>query len=99
MQIGNVGQVKVDGDKKILDVIDKNKECSYNFLWGVIKFNKNFINFINPKDSHIGFSVVPAINSKLFITGEIIDGKYFDCGTIEEYTRLNSFLYNNDHGV
>lgn len=94
-QIEKLGQVLINKNNEIIDVVDKNKNFNYPFIWGIIKFKKSFINFFNKELSHIGLSLMPAITGGMVARGIVIKGKYFDCGTLEEYNRLINHLYEN----
>lgn len=85
-----IGLCNID-DNYIIDIIDKNKDCSYNYGWGVIIFKKEFSKFINKNEEHLGYSMKLAINNSIKIPYKIIRGLYWDCGTITEYKEyLNS---------
>lgn len=94
-QFGTLGQVLLRGDNTIADVKDKDIDCKYPVFWGLIKFDNKIIEHINKEDEHIGFSIMPAINSGLAVKGLIIGGRYFDCGTMEKYEKLIEFLYKH----
>ena len=46
---------------------------------------KNYINIVDP---HIGYAVKNAIEDNKKVNAFKVDGKYFDCGTPEEYVDL-----------
>ena len=76
----------------IIDIIDKNKDCDYNYGWGSIIFKKDFEKFINKDDLHLGYSMNNALSNSIKIPYEIIKGQYWDCGTIDEYKEYMNFL-------
>jgi UTP-glucose-1-phosphate uridylyltransferase len=84
-QYGKLGQCLLDENDMVLEVIDKDKTCQYEYAWGVIGWKNKFWNFIEPITSHIGYALNPAISNGLKIKAIKMNGKYFDCGTIEEY--------------
>jgi len=86
-QIGNLGQVDVSSDY-LLDVIDKDFACEYEFCWGSIIWHKDLNRFILNDQSHVGYMLKPIINSGLKISYKIADDIYYDCGTFEEYSLL-----------
>ena len=90
-QRGKLGQCLIDDNDNIIDVIDKDPNCDYEYAWGCLGWNKKFWNFIDPKTSHIGYGLVPAIKSGLNVKALFMDGDYNDCGTINEY---KNFLNN-----
>ena len=98
-QIGQLGQVAIDKNNLVVDLVDKDSQCKYPFSWGVLKFKKNIKKFIKVNDLNIGFAIMPLINDGLIAKGFIINGKYFDCGTIEEYQRLFSYVYEKENSV
>jgi hypothetical protein len=90
-QYGKLGQVLIDSNNLVLDCVDKDPECKYELAWGALTFNKNFLQFLNPKLPHIGYGIIPALKASLDIKGSVINGSYWDCGTPEEYIRFLKF--------
>ena len=86
-QYGKLGQVLVDRDGKVLDCVDKNPECRYEFSWGAMTFNRNFLECLDIEFPHIGYGVVPALKIGLAVNSVILPGHYWDCGTPMEYLR------------
>lgn len=86
-----IGLCNIDNDY-IIDIIDKNSECNYNYGWGSIIFKKEFEKFIDKNDLHLGYSMKSAIANNQKIPYEIIKGQYWDCGTINEYKEYLNFL-------
>ena len=82
-QLGKIGQCNID-DNFIIDIIDKDTTCNYNYGWGVVVFTPEFEKYIYKEELHIGYSMKNYIKNE---NGKIIyqimnDGLYFDCGTI-----------------
>ena len=91
LQKEKIGLCNIDV-KYIIDIIDKNKDCDYNYGWGSIIFKKDFEKFINKDDLHLGYSMKKALSNSIKIPYEIIKGQYWDCGTIDEYKDYMNFL-------
>lgn len=89
-----IGLCNID-DNYIIDIIDKNKDCDYNYGWGAIIFKKEFENYIKIDDLHLGYSMKLALNNSIKIPYEIINGQYWDCGTVSEYKEYLNFLDEN----
>lgn len=87
-QRGKLGEVKIDNNNLVVDMIDKNINSSLKHSWGALTFNKNLIKYISNKDPHIGYAVKNALMDSEKIDATIINGKYYDCGTPEEYVDL-----------
>lgn len=87
-QRGKLGQVLFDDNDYLLDVIDKDKSCTYKWAWGTMLWNSKFSNHIDPTTSHIGYALKPALKDGLIIKVVCLKGEYYDCGTINEYTKL-----------
>ena len=86
-QYGKLGQVSVDPDGKVLDCVDKNPECRYEFSWGAMTFNRKFLDHLDIDFPHVGYGIVPAIKANLSVNSVILPGRYWDCGTPLEYMR------------
>jgi len=84
-QYGKLGQVSVDPDGKVLDCVDKNPDCRYEFSWGAMTFNRKFLECLNSEFPHIGYGIVPALEAGLAVNSVILPGRYWDCGTPMEY--------------
>lgn len=95
-QVGTVGQIKLDSKNNIIDIKDKHFKCEYDLFWGAMKFNINFLRFLNKSDSHPGFAIEPAIKNNIRYKTSLIKGKYFDCGTIDQYKKM--MMYNIKRG-
>ena len=91
-QLGKIGQCNID-DNFICNIIDKNKECGYNYGWGSMVFKPSFEAYINKDDLHLGYAMASAIPSGVLY--EIIRGQYWDCGTIEEYSDYLNYMKIN----
>jgi len=86
-QKGKLGQVSlVNG--VVTDIQDKKLNCDYEHSWGALTFNRSLLNFAKSSDPHIGFSLASAIATGERITGINIVGKYYDCGTPNEYLAM-----------
>jgi dTDP-glucose pyrophosphorylase len=86
-QKGKLGQVKLVGDK-IIDIVDKNPDCPYDFSWGALSFTRKFLECLNLEMPHVGYGIPAAIKSKMSTRGIIMQGEYYDCGTPSEYFDL-----------
>ena len=87
-QRGKLGEISFDKDNKITDIIDKDKNTGFEYAWGALTFSNKLVSYINPKDPHIGYAAKKAVDNGEDITANVIDGKYFDCGTPKEYFEL-----------
>ncbi len=90
-QIGKIGQCNVD-DKFIIDIIDKDTTCDYNYGWGVVAFKPEFEKYMYSDDLHIGYSMKRYIENSKIIYQIINDGLYFDCGTTLGYTEYLNYM-------
>lgn len=86
-QIGKVGQCKIINNE-VVDIIDKNINCTYNLFWGSIGWNSNINQHINPNWQTIGQLLNKCLELKIKIGSVICDGDYYDCGTFEEYFEM-----------
>ena len=75
-------------DNLIVDVVDKNEEIKYDYLWGTVLFKNTLWEFINKDDPHIGYSFKPAIENGLKLSYVVAEGRYYDCGTVDEYWEM-----------
>jgi len=87
-QRGKLGEVKVDENGLVQEIIDKNLKANLEFSWGALTFSSKFLQYIDKNDPHVGYAVASALENKKNITTKFIDGEYFDCGTPEEYISL-----------
>lgn len=91
-QKGKLGQVLFDEYDNLIDVIDKDKHCIYEWAWGTIMWNNTFIQYIDKELSHIGYGLMPALKNNLSIKVYKSNDYYYDCGTFEEYKELLNIL-------
>ena len=86
-QKGKLGQISII-DGVVIDCIDKDINCNYEYSWGFLRFNRSILKLIDKQTSHIGYVINPAIKEKLLVMASIVNGEYFDCGTQDEYQEL-----------
>ena len=91
-QIGKIGQCEIN-DNFICNIIDKNKDCDYNYGWGSMVFKPSFEAYIKNDDLHLGYAMASAIPDGVLY--EIVKGQYWDCGTIEEYSDYLNYMKIN----
>jgi len=86
-QIGKVGQCKIENDN-IIDVIDKDKNCEYEYFWGIIGWNAIMNKYINPSSETIGDLIKKSIEVGIKVGSIICYSNYYDCGTFSEYFKM-----------
>lgn len=90
-QKGKIGQCKVSGNT-IVDIIDKDETCNYPYGWGAMIWRRDFEKYISVTDSHPGYSMKKYLDTQEIIQYVIVNGSYYDCGTVEGYKEyLTSF--------
>lgn len=82
---GRVGQVSIDDYGSVLDAIDKSLDCTYPWFWGAMRFNRKVLTLMDPDTPHVGYVVGPSIQAGLQVQAKQIKGKYFDCGSFDNY--------------
>jgi len=92
-QKGKLGQVDIY-NSTVIDCVDKSIGCNYKYSWGFIKFSQSAIKLIDKKDPHIGYIINKAIKNNYLIKSSVINGEYFDCGTLQEYQELLNKINN-----
>lgn len=83
-QHAKAGMCRVDG-KRIVEVVDKPAETDLEWLWGVLAWQPTFWDYIKPEDPHVGYAIPRAIAAGLDVRAVFMDGRYWDCGTPEDY--------------
>lgn len=87
-QRGKLGEVDRDLEGNVITIVDKNPDSLLKYSWGSLTFNLQLKKYIDAKDPHIGYALSNALENHEVITTKIINGKYYDCGTPEEYLAL-----------
>ena len=87
-QRGKLGEVEVDENNFLSSIVDKNPNTMFDYSWGSLTFSRKLFKYVKKEDPHIGYSVSSALNDKQQISTKFVDGKYFDCGTPQEYMDL-----------
>jgi hypothetical protein len=87
-QRGKLGEVKIDANNFLCDLVDKNPNTMFDYSWGSLTFSRKLFKYIKKEEPHIGYSVSSALNDKQQISTKLINGQYFDCGTPKEYIEL-----------
>jgi hypothetical protein len=86
-QKGKLGQVLIDG-KNAREIKDKDPNCSFEFSWGALTFNRKLLKYANLTDPHIGYALRNALLNGESISANVMNGEYFDCGTPTEYLNM-----------
>jgi choline kinase len=87
-QAGKLGQVLISRDSSfVLDMIDKDPNCGYRHIWGMMALHRELIEKFNESNSHPGISLGEYLKSGLKISWVETVGDYLDCGTPTEYYR------------
>lgn len=84
-QYGKLGQVLIAPDGRVLDCVDKNPECRYEYSWGALTFNRKFLQCLDSEFPHVGYGILEALKMHLNINSIVLPGRYWDCGTPAEY--------------
>lgn len=92
-QKGKLGQVKIVNNI-VLGSRDKDPECDFPNSWGAMVFDKEMLAFADPSSPHIGYFIQPIIDAGHMVTSNVLDGRYFDCGTPSEYLSMLSSATN-----
>jgi hypothetical protein len=86
-QRGKLGQVNLKNGL-VADIQDKAPNCEYELAWGALTFNRSLMQYATSSDPHIGYSLSNSVRSGARITGSIVSGLYYDCGTPDEYLSM-----------
>lgn len=85
---GRVGQVLIS-ENKVIDIKDKVDNCSYEYMWGALLMNSLVIESLNNENTHPGIDLEKIIHKNNILNkAYIINGEYFDVGTISGYKKL-----------
>jgi hypothetical protein len=94
-QKGKLGQVLLNGEGQVIDMQDKDPDCNYTASWGALKFKSELLKYANQHEPHIGYAAKNALNAGEFVSGKVMNGKYFDCGTPTEYLDMLQEVIRN----
>jgi len=87
-QKGKLGQVQLDDSNFVLDCVDKDQNCKYEFAWGVQLFTRKYLDYLSAEQPHVGYGIMPAIRGGLKVGASLVAGTYWDCGTPNEYVNF-----------
>jgi hypothetical protein len=89
---GKVGQILLDPkNSKVLKSQDKDIDCKYPLMWGIIKFSLDK-EILDRSLNGIGVQFQSLIDLGYKFTGKVIDGEYFDLGNFSILKELYSKL-------
>lgn len=91
-QIGKLGQVLLEKfpEGKVLESLDKDPNCSFLHSWGALAFDRSVLSFASEDMKTIGEIFPILIRNSHKVLGKVMNGKYFDCGTPEEFIEMLS---------
>ena len=85
---GRVGQVCISSNT-VVDMKDKAKDCNYSHMWGALSLSISAIKALNKDNAHPGIDLEHLIHEDYISNvAHIIDGEYFDVGTLSGYRNL-----------
>ena len=87
-QKGKLGQCQFNSDFMLQDIVDKDPSCTYEWAWGVVCWKPVLWDYIDPKTPHIGYAVKSALKNNCKIYCHLMNSRYYDCGTLNEYQTL-----------
>ena len=94
---GKVGQVLVDNGK-VIDMRDKDLGCEYEYMWGALSLNYEVCSKLNSNNVTIDEDILRLVGSQSSRVGAVIvDGHYFDIGTLELYQLFLRNLLKSEH--
>jgi hypothetical protein len=78
--LGSVGQINVDSNNNVVDLVDKDPPCVYNYIWGAVSFNNIKV---KPDNAHLGIQINNRIMSGLSVKVVLIDRDYIKVRTVK----------------
>ena len=87
-QRGKLGLLDLAEDGQVLAVIDKQRDSELDEIWGAVMWRAAFWPFIQAEQPHVGYALADAVQAGERVGAVRIEGRYFDCGTRDEYYRL-----------
>lgn len=85
-QIGRLGNLSFAADGTVLDIQDKIAGCPYDHHWGIAGFHQECLRaYTDRGQAHIGFAAEKALRAGVKVGASVIPGRYYDCGTPQEY--------------
>jgi glucose-1-phosphate thymidylyltransferase len=92
------GMVRVDGEQRVLEIVDKPLETALTFMWGCIIWRPRFTEHLHDMVRRRGTSDFAGILNEAIACGmrvrafPVVDGAYTDLGTYEEIRELDRTL-------
>jgi len=80
-----VWEIYRPGTGLITEIIDKPINSDLDYGWGAMVWTPEFWQYIKPEDPHVGFALQRAIEAGELVRAHNFPGKYYDCGTPDEY--------------
>jgi len=87
-QVGKLGLVDIGECNEVLAVIDKAKDSPLTEAWGALMWRPGFWDYIKPDHAHVGYALADAVQAGQHVEAIRIEGRYWDCGTKDEYWKL-----------
>lgn len=83
----------------LVKVEDKPERSASRRAWGVLAWSPEFWQYIREDDAHMGIALQRAIDAGVEIAAVHADGRYYDCGTPDEYFTLIRELTEVHHAA
>lgn len=92
------GMVRLDGDQRVLEIVDKPQETDLTEMWGCILWRPRFTEYLHDCVAQQGISDFAQIMNNAISSGyrfrgvHMVGGTYIDLGTYEEIMELDRRL-------
>ena len=91
-QKGKLGQCLIKNNL-VLDVVDKNIDCNYEYIWGMLAWRRELNQYIDENEQTIGSLITYCIKHGINVGYVLMSSTYFDCGTPNEYFEMINHNY------
>lgn len=86
-QKGRLGSVKIEKTGLITQHRDKSSEFEFGTHWGAMRFPKEFVTLLPTDSVTVGALIDECIFHEIPVQGVLETSEFYDCGTVEEYTK------------
>jgi hypothetical protein len=84
---GRVGQILFDDSGRVLDALDKVKDCQYEYMWGALAVNGKVI---DPTLNTPSLQIMNWVREGKSVRAIKAKGRYLDIGTVQSLKKLYS---------
>lgn len=96
-QEGRLGSVKLEASGLVTQHVDKPTDSEFGTHWGAMRLPKGLLGLLPADSATVGALIDECLSSQIPVLGVMETSEFFDCGTVDEYTKCLVAIRDGDN--